>query len=467
MDKLQVKRAGENTPLLYFFFVVVAVIGSVWIVLSDGFYFIDEPARFLYSRFVLQSLPVTVETWHRPIPQWLFALPAQFGHTFTMFFALALFLLLLDVTYAIAVLKGIRHAEWVVLLAGLQPVLFDISYTCLNEVPAALAVVLAYWYHLRNRHAASLAIASLGIMCRPEAYIFAGILFVAYLRRREWTLLPLVLLGPIVWIASTTVISGNITTFFTQWAGYSNVEKYMTGISLAYYVENLHIVFGIAQVLFFAAGAVVIARSGKSADAAIPYAFIAATVLLNTLSGSELLHWTGSVGDLRYIAVAGPFVALVSAYGLSAIIEAARPSYARSQLSAAVICLVVFNCIFTARPHSWSNHDRVSIEMTRAARTGYPGLTLLNNNPVVQYEMDAAPTGGPMYAVLNRETLARFDNCLVLWDPYTANSIFSRTGLTTEAMLRDSSLTLIEQYRNGNAEYLLFRKQSPTGLALK
>jgi len=460
LDNLRVKSAGEHTPLLYFFFAVVAVIGSVWIVLSDGFYFIDEPARFLYSRFVLQSLPVTVETWHRPIPQWLFALPAQFGHTVTMFFALALFLLLLYVAYMIAVLKGIKHSEWVVLLAGLQPVLFDISYTCMNEVPAALAVVLAYLYHLKGRHAASLAIAALGIMCRPEAYIFAIDLFLAYLRRREWKLLPLVLLGPLVWIASTTMISGNVMTFFSQWAAYSNVEKYMTGISLVYYVENLHTVFGVAQVLLFAAGVFVIARSGKSADAAIPYAFIAATIALNTLSGSELLHWTGSVGDLRYIAVAGPFVALVAASGLSAIIEWMRPSYARSHISAAVLALVVFNCVLTAHPHRWSYHDRISIGMAQTARAANPGLTLLNNNPAVQYEMDAAPSGGPLYAALTKESLAHLDNCLILWDPYTANSIFSPTGLSKEAMLGDPSITLLERFHYGAAEYLLFRKHA-------
>ncbi|RPI06346.1 MAG: hypothetical protein EHM64_03245, partial [Ignavibacteriae bacterium] len=79
-------------PLLIFFIAVVAIIESVWILKSNGFYYIDECSHYLFSRFVLQSLPMTVETWHRPIPQWLFALPAQLGHTFTMFFAAGVFL---------------------------------------------------------------------------------------------------------------------------------------------------------------------------------------------------------------------------------------------------------------------------------------------------------------------------------------------------------------------------------------
>jgi len=119
---------------------VVAVIESIWVLKSDGFYYIDELSHYLYSRFVLQALPITVQTWHRPIPQWLFALPAQLGHTFTMFFAAALFICLLFLMYRIALLHGIKHAEWIVILVGLQPILFDLSYACMTEMPAAFMI---------------------------------------------------------------------------------------------------------------------------------------------------------------------------------------------------------------------------------------------------------------------------------------------------------------------------------------
>ena len=134
--------------LLTFFLFIVGTIGTLWILLSNEFYYIDECAHYLYSRFIVQVLPTTVQLWHRPLPQWLFVLPAQCGHTFTMFFALALFLVLLFITWRIAVLHGIKHAEWVVLLAGLQPILFDLSYACMTEMPAAFMIALSYLYHL-------------------------------------------------------------------------------------------------------------------------------------------------------------------------------------------------------------------------------------------------------------------------------------------------------------------------------
>ena len=195
-------------PLLLFFLVVVATIESVWILKSDGFYYIDELAHYMYSRFVLQALPQTVQIWHRPIPQWIFALPAQLGHTATMFFAAGLFLCLLLLTYRIALLHSIKHAEWIILLVGLQPILFDLSYACMTEMPTAFMIAWSYYYHLKGKHGWSLLLASMVILCRTEMYLFAGILFWVYVVKREWKLLPLVVVGPLLWIASLEGSSG-------------------------------------------------------------------------------------------------------------------------------------------------------------------------------------------------------------------------------------------------------------------
>jgi hypothetical protein len=453
-------------PLL-FFFAIITIIGSIWILQSNGFYFIDECARFLYSRFVLQALPITVQTWHRPIPQWLFALPAQLGHIFTMFFALALFLILLLVTYKIAVLKGMKHAEWVVLLTGLQPILFDLSYACMNEVPAAILIVLSYWYHLKERHGLSLTIASLVIMCRPEMYVFAGLMFLVSMWKRKWKLLPIVLLGPTLWIVSTTMISGNIMTFFTEWSKYSSLGRYVPGVSLLYYLENLHVIFGVAQLLLFIAGIIFIARAKKSADFGIIYVTITIAIILNTLAGAEIFHWTGSVGDLRYITVVGPFFAIVSVYGFSAILERVKSSNFRFAFSLLVFSVVIFNCTLATHPRRWANYEKVLIDMTNAARKEYPDLTLLSNNAVVPYVMDVAPSGGLHYAVLNRDMITKYPECLILWDPFAANSIYVQMELTKGEMLQDTTIMVLERYRYWESEYLLLYRDSHGIMARK
>ena len=449
-----------KNPFLIFSFVVVAVIESVWIVSSDGFYLVDECAHFLYSRFALQSVPLTAQTWHRPGRLLLFALPAHFGHLVTMFFCLALFLCLLFVTYRIAKLKGVKYAEWVVILAGLQPILFDISYACLNEAPTALVIALSYWFHLRKKPAWSLAIASGVFLFRFEMYTFALLMFFVYAWKREWKILPLVLLGPLLWIGSSAIISGDVLTFFREWSRFSHLGKFIPGVSMTHYVENLQTIFGFAQVALFAIGVVFIARAKRSVDYGIIYCTIAINIIISTLTGAEVLHWTGSVGELRYVSVVGPFWGIVSVYGFSEILERVKSSWGKLAFSVIVFGAVVFNCTVTTHPRRWTNYDRVMLSMTKAARTEYPQLTLLSNDCVAAYVMDVPPIGGPYFARLNKDMLKKYPECLILWDPFTANSLFFQTELTKEKMLQDTSVRVLEKHKYFDMEYFLLYRNA-------
>ena len=446
-------------PLLLFFLTTVAVIESVWILKSNGFYFIDECSHYLYSRFVLQALHTTVETWHRPIPQWLFAIPAQFGHTAVMFFASGLFLCLLFLTYRIAVLHGIKHAEWVVLLVGLQPALFDMSYACMTEVPAAVMIVLSYLLHLKGKHGWSLAIASMVILCRSEMYIFAGLMFFVYARKREWKILPLVLLGPLLWIGSTALISGSILTFFKEWTRFSDIGKFIPGVSVTHYITNLPSAFGTAQVILFLAGILFILKTKKSAEYGIIYCTIGITLLIHTIAAAEIFHWTGSIGELRYVSVAGPFFGIISVKGLSEILEKVQGSSGKFAISILVIGSVVFHCTVADHPRRWPNYEQIVIHSTRALKTEYPDKILLSNNYAAAYVMDVAPSGGPHFAPLNMKTFKKYSNCLILWDPFSSNSIFFQTELTKEQVLKDTTVHVLERFHYWDAEYLVLSKQ--------
>jgi hypothetical protein len=444
-----------RTPLLPLFLGIVAVIESIWILRSDGFYPIDECAHFLYSRFVLDVLPVTVQTWHRPGRLWLFALPAQLGHSWTMFFCLGLYLFLLLVTYRIAVLMRIKHAAWVVVLTGLQPVLFDISYTCLAEAPAALLIALSYLYHLKGKHGWCLAIASAVFLFRFEMFGYALLMSFIYIRNREWRIIPLVLLGPIAWIGSSAIISGDVMTFFREWSHFSDLGKYVAGSTLTHYIGNLHTIFGFVPMLFLAAGVIFIARARESAGFGTIYFIIALGIIVNTLAGAEVLHWTGSIGDFRYVAVVGPFIGIVSAKGLSEVLERIRFRWAQRVLSVVVLVALVMNCVLTTHPHRWSDEERMVISLTRTLRSEYPDLTLLSNNYVSAYAMDVPPWGGPRYARLESDMLARHPECVILWDPFSSNPRFYRTELTRDRLLGDTTLVVVKKYAFRGEEYLV------------
>jgi hypothetical protein len=377
-----------------------------------------------------------------------------------MFFALALFLCLLVVTYRIAVLKGIKHAEWVVLLVGLQPTLFDLSYACMTEVPAAFMIALSYLFHLKKKHGWSLVLASMVILCRTEMYLFAGLIFLVYAWNREWKILPLVLAGPLLWIGSTTIISGDVMVFFREWSKFSNLGKFIPGVSAAHYVKNLHAIFGIAQVILFFAGVYWIAGAKKSSEYGILYATIVCTLILHTLAGADVFHWTASIGELRYIAVVGMFFGIVSLYGLSEILERIKSSAAQLVFCILVLGVLVFNCTIATHPRLWANYDKIMMMLTKSVRMEYPDLTILSNDCVVAYVLDVAPSGGPHFAQFNMKTLKQYPACIILWDPFSSNSIFFQTELTKEKMLQDATISILEKYNYWSAEYLVLHKKN-------
>lgn len=447
-----------TNPALLLFLAIVGSIGSLSILRSDGFYPIDECAHYLYSRFILDVLPVTVQTWHRPGLLWLFALPAQFGHTATMFFGLALFLVLLLVTYRIAVLKGIRHPEWVVLLTGLQPVLFDISYACLAEAPAALLLVLSYWLHLKQKPGWCLAIASTVFLFRFEMYAFAVLMSAIYLMKRQWRILPLLVLGPVIWIGSSTIISGDPMTFFREWSHFSGLGKYVDGISLTFYLENLHTIFGVAQVAFFAIGVVFIALGRKMPEYALILSVPVIGIIVNTLAGAEMFHWSGSIGDLRYVAVAGPFLGIVSAYGLSEALERLPHTRLRMALAPLLAGALILNCLIATHPRQWTEEERIVIALTRELRSGYPDQVLLCNSYIAAYVLDVPPWGGPHFARLDARTLAEHQECVMVWDPFLSNPRFSRTELTREQLLEDPANVVLKRQAYQHGEFLLLSR---------
>ncbi|MCC7158622.1 MAG: hypothetical protein IT281_03700 [Ignavibacteria bacterium] len=77
----------------------------------------------------------------------LFSLPAQFGLKGVQITSALLFIVTIFIAYRILKQKSVKYAEWVIPIIGFQPVLFNVSYTTLAELPAAFLIVLSFYYY--------------------------------------------------------------------------------------------------------------------------------------------------------------------------------------------------------------------------------------------------------------------------------------------------------------------------------
>jgi hypothetical protein len=118
----------------------------------------------------------------------------------------------------------------------------------------------------------------------------------------------------------------------------------------------------------------------------------------------------------------------------------------------------VFNCTLTTHPRLWANYNKIVMSITKELRNTYPDLTVLSNNPIVAYIMDVSPGGGPHYALFDKTTLKKYPECLILWDPFSSNSMFYQTEVTKEMVLQDTTIKILATYNYWTAEYLLLYK---------
>jgi hypothetical protein len=169
----------------------------------------------------------------------LFAIPAQFGLRGVQIASAVIFILTIYFSYKILKHYNVNYAEWIIPVIGFQPVLFNVSYTALAELPAAFSIVLSYYFYIKNKPLLTMISSSLIFVFRTEYFFAAGIFFLIYAHRKNYRVLPWILLGPALWYVYTTIITLNPGQFFHDMTLHSRLPRIDTGVGWYYYLIHL------------------------------------------------------------------------------------------------------------------------------------------------------------------------------------------------------------------------------------
>lgn len=424
----------------------MAIVQIFWVMNSNGFYFIDDSCHFNYNRHVLTSFNESIGSWHRLGRVWLFALPSQFGLKGTQVFASLLFMLTIYISYRILILKKVKFPEWVVFAIGFQPVLFNISYSVLAELPAALLIVLSLYYHYKNRFAVSMILSSLIFMFRTEYYFVAGLLLLISLANRRWYSLLLIGIGPVLWFIISWIISGEYWRFFYDMMLHARLPKISEGIDWYYYLAYSPVIFGVIQTLFFLVGILIYLSSRKVFQFGLIFLVVLGGFLVHTLAALKGLNATCSVGQLRYLAVIGPVFGIVSVLGLSKFWEILSNNYIRTSVQVIFIVIMFLSGPFITPFHSKYSIENVSDEISLLASTNYPDYKILSNLHYLANSMDEAASGDKRFKTLTMSNLNKYDKALIVWDRDLESSPFV-----------DENVSLKDIERNPRIKYLFSR----------
>ena len=446
----------RRRPELILFGLLIIVLGTlIW--QSDGFYRFDEGAHFVFDASALQRPTVSLGVWQRFGGVWLFTVPAQFGHKAVKVFASALFLFTIFLTYKVAEIEEIPGKHWVIALAGFQPVFLDIGYTCMAELPAALLLILSYYFFKKSNWKWSLLTASLLFLFRYEMFFFAMIMLFMTWKKKQYSALPWVFAGPALWYFFSVVWTNDFLWLPRELLRYGRLAKYEEGASLLHYVTSSPEIFGWAAVALFVI-AVVHAAVRRRFDSPIPLLTVFLSILISTLASSEVLHWTGAVGDVRYLVPIAPFFALVALRGLSVLNERIHFPVASSVLSAGFSLWLAVQTINAVVPHTFSPYERAVISLAQRAASDPIETPILTNHWAAQYAMLSGMSHARTTSKISDDVFASTRRIYVLWDPQLAVSPFATHTLKLSDLRGNQSVDLIDSVNVNDKTLFLFLK---------
>lgn len=275
----------------------------------------DAANHFGYAHDGLRSLSLLLDPWGRPLWSAALCLPAQGGLLVSKVFCALYAAWALFETWRLARLV-LPHAALLAIPAmGLQFHFFALAGDNMTEPLFALVFAVAYRKWLEERFVASLLLASLLPLARPEGF-FLGVLWGCFvlasrlpLPRKLWY--PALLLGgTVLWSLGGLVADGDILFIKHHWPGnWVPGDVYGRG-RLFHYVLQWPLWTGAALLPPFLAGLWAFA-AGRPRIHLVTFAFF---FLLHTI-----LWWKGlfgSIGYLRYFVCIAPLIALFTAEGM-------------------------------------------------------------------------------------------------------------------------------------------------------
>lgn len=361
---------------------------SAWMaVASKSFLEADGITHYLDRRFALSNPVHLVSVWSRPLCVAMYAVPARVGGLIgTRLTSLALVLLMLPLLWRVGRRVGIRHPAWACLFLLTQPLLYAHSFSELTEIPFALWVLVMFWAYEGRRFGWLAALAAVAPLGRPEGFGLLLIVGVALVLHRRWVWLLVLPLGLAVWSYAGWRLFGEPAAYpWWEWLPnnwpYSPASVYGHG-SIFWLTAVAPAVVGPIGFGFMVLGVWRVCWSGPRAlasherrspigmllaDHAYRCRWLVVLIPLSVLAAHSLLWAFGKMasnGEPRYLLIAAPFWAMVSAMGLEWAAERFRWRRVGWVFLLGAAAPIGANLAYPCFPLGPQDHDRLTSEIT-------------------------------------------------------------------------------------------------------
>jgi hypothetical protein len=288
-------------------------------------------------------------------------------------------------------------------------------------------------------------------------FFFAVIMLFMAWKKKQYSVLPWICAGPALWYFFSVVWTKDFLWLPRELLRYGRLAKYEEGASLLHYITMSPEIFGWAAVALFVV-AVVHAAPRMRFDSPIPLLTVFLSILISTLASSEVLHWTGAVGDVRYLVPIAPFFALVALRGLSVLTVRIQSPPRSFMLSAGFSLWLAVQTIDTVVPHAFSQYERAVMSLAQRAAADPIETHILTNHWAAQYAMLNGLSHTRTASKISDDVFTSTRRIYILWDPQLAVSPFATHTLKLSDLRGNQSVALIDSVNVNDKTLFLFLK---------
>ena len=161
---------------------------------SDGFYQQDEIGHYLQIiDFWSNPLSYLLDMWARGGYKLIYALPGLLGKQGVIFTNILFSASSCYLAYLIARHYRLKYPLLAIVFTGMQPFVLNLSFRCYSEIPSMFFMTLLVYVFLKDKYKTAALLASFLFTIRQELAVFALLLGVFFLIKKQW--LPCLLLA--------------------------------------------------------------------------------------------------------------------------------------------------------------------------------------------------------------------------------------------------------------------------------
>lgn len=405
-------------------------------ILSEGFVAADACTHYLYAKYAWGNPINLVDVWARPFCTALFMLPAHWGGRLGVrVVSLLVAITCAFLAYGIAKGQGLRWPVLALLFSLASPLGFVYSFGEMTELPFAMLLAGAFWAYQQRKWFWAALLVGLTPLARPEGLGFVILMALALVLQGKSHWLAVLVLPMLSWDLAGWLITHRPDPWwrwlYDAWP-WSSGSLYGRGNPLVLVAALPIIVTPLAvPAMFIGLGqSLRDARESNAGPHLRACRLLTAAIPLAVLVVHGALRWTGRMGSLgepRYLLIAAPFWAMLTAHGWEWMFSRLDWRHPLRWAGAVALVPLVVNIILPTVPiplaPDWQTARQFAqwyaSPQAQTIRQQYPNI--IASHPGVFYFLNENPTGKARRGGFTRGVInAPPPGTLLVWDPIYA-----------------------------------------------